>query len=106
MISYDDFSKLDLRTGKILEVNDHPDAQKLYVLKVDITEKVVELVAGIKPFYSPEELIGKSVVVLVNLEPKNIRGVPSQGMILVAKDKNSMGLIAPEKEIINGSKIS
>ncbi|MCQ9205176.1 MAG: hypothetical protein NG737_02565 [Omnitrophica bacterium] len=106
MINFDDFSKLDLRIGKILEVKAHPDAEKLYLLKVDIGEKTISLVAGMKPFYSSEDLLGKLIVVLVNLEPRNIRGFLSEGMLLAAQSKDDVSLIISDKEIIPGSLIS
>ncbi|MCK5288818.1 MAG: methionine--tRNA ligase subunit beta [Candidatus Omnitrophica bacterium] len=105
MINFDDFLKLDLRVGKILEVKPHPDAEKLYLLKVDIGEKETQIVAGIKPFYTQEELIGKLITVIVNLEPKNIRGVLSEGMILAASGKDDVSLIILDKDVSTGSKI-
>jgi len=105
VVNFDDFSKLDLRVGKIIEANSHPDAEKLYLLNVDIGEKTIQVVAGIKPFYSPEDLLGKQVVVLTNLEPKSIRGVTSEGMILAAQGKNDVNLIIPDKNIDSGSKV-
>ena len=105
MVTFDDFSKLDLRIGKILEIDQHPDAEKLYLLKVDIGEKTIQLVAGIKPFYEPDQLIGKLTVILVNLEPKTIRGVASEGMVLAAGTKDDVSLIISDKNIAAGSKI-
>lgn len=105
MVNFDDFSKLDLKVGKILEASMHPDAEKLYLLKVDIGEKTIQLVAGIKPFYDPEQLENKLIVVLTNLEPKNIRGILSEGMVLAAQDKDDISLIISDKEIAVGSTI-
>ena len=105
MISFDDFSKLDLRIGKILEVKLHPDAEKLYLLKVDIGERAISLVAGIKPFYGQDELVGKLIVVLVKLEPKNIRGFSSEGMLLAAQEKDDVSLIVSDKAVEPGAKI-
>ena len=105
MISFDEFSKLDLKIGKILEANLHPNAEKLYVLRVDIGDKEISLVAGIKPFYQPKELINKLIAVLVNLEPKNIRGFLSEGMLLAAQAKEDLSLLVSDKEISPGSKI-
>ena len=105
MVNFDDFSKLELRVGKILEVNPHPDAEKLYLLKVDIGEKVIQMVAGIKPFYTPEQLENKLIVVLANLEPKNIRGASSEGMVLAAQGKDDVSLIVLDKEVDPGSTI-
>lgn len=105
MVNFDDFSKLDLKVGKILEASMHPDAEKLYLLKVDIGEKTIQLVAGIKPFYDPEQLENKLIVVLTNLEPKNIRGILSEGMVLAAQGKDDISLIISDKEIAVGSTI-
>ncbi|MFH1519797.1 MAG: hypothetical protein ABIE75_04405 [Candidatus Omnitrophota bacterium] len=105
MVSFDDFSKLDLKAGKILEVNIHPDAAKLYLLKVDLGDKIVQVVAGIKPFYSPEQLENKLVVVLANLEPKDVRGVLSEGMVLAAQGKDDLSLVILDKEVSVGSTI-
>jgi len=105
MVNFDDFSKLELRVGKILEVDPHPDAEKLYLLKVDIGEKVIQMVAGIKPFYTPQQLENKLIVVLANLEPKNIRGASSEGMVLAAQGKDDVSLIVLDKEVDPGSTI-
>ncbi|MDD5194303.1 MAG: hypothetical protein PHQ96_01345 [Candidatus Omnitrophica bacterium] len=105
MISYDDFSKLDLRIGKIIEVSLHPNADKLYLLKVDIGEKVVQLVAGIRAFYAPEGLIGKLGVILVNLEPREIRGCLSEGMLLAASSPERISVISPLEDVAIGSKV-
>ncbi|MBN3041090.1 MAG: methionine--tRNA ligase subunit beta [Candidatus Omnitrophica bacterium] len=106
MITYQDFSKLDLRVAKIIEAQIHPDADKLLVLKVDIGEKEVQLVAGIKDFYESDELIGKKIAVLTNLEPRKIRGYESQGMLLAASQGESLSVLTVDKDIAEGSKIS
>ena len=103
MMNFDDFSKLNLKIGKILEVSLHPDAEKLYLLKVDVGDKTIQLVAGIKPFYTPEQLENKLIVVLTNLEPKNIRGVLSEGMVLAAQGNDDISLVISDKEIAVGS---
>jgi methionine--tRNA ligase beta chain len=108
-IPYSNFAKLDLRIGKILEVEPHPNADKLLVLKVDLSEeKPRTIVAGIKNFYSPEKLIGKKAIFVANLEPVTLRGTESNGMILAAgsKETNSCTLIKPEKDIPEGTKVS
>ena len=103
MITYDEFSKLDLRIGKVLEVADHPNADKLYVLKVDIGEKEIQLVAGLKQHCSIEDLQDKKVVVLTNLEPRAVRGVESQGMLLAAQSEDVVTILKPQKEVAPGS---
>ncbi|MCP4653426.1 MAG: hypothetical protein GY858_08615 [Candidatus Omnitrophica bacterium] len=105
MITYQDFSKLELRVGKVLEVSDHPDADRLYVLKVDIGEKQVQLVAGIKQFYAPEDLENKLVVVLGNLEPKTVRGVESCGMLLAAKGGEKLTVLTTDTKVEPGSTV-
>ena len=107
-IPYSDFAKLDLRVGKILFVEDHPKADKLYVLTVDLGEPPNRtIVAGLKPFYTKEELKNKQAIFVANLEPVILRGIESNGMILAAstENKSEIVFIKPEKEIQPGSKI-
>ena len=94
----DDFSKLDLRVGKILDVKDHPNADKLYILNVNLGETGERvLVAGMKPYYSKEEIRDKKIVVVINLKPATIRGIKSNGMLLAAQDeKDVVSLLTPE----------
>ena len=106
MITLDDFKKMDLRMGRIVEVQDHPDADRLYVLKVDLGEEQRTLVAGIKGKYSSQDLLGKLIVVVANLEPALIRGVTSEGMLLAARDGEDIVILTSEKEVAPGSKIS
>ncbi|WP_297495601.1 methionine--tRNA ligase [Thermococcus sp.] len=104
-VNFDDFAKLDLRVGKIIEVKDHPNADRLYVVKVDIGDEVRTLVAGLKKYYKPEELLNKTVVIIANLEPKKLRGVESQGMLLAADDGKNVALLMPDKEVKLGARI-
>ncbi len=104
MITYEDFQKLDLRIGRVLEVNEHPQAERLYLLKVDIGEKTIQLVAGIRPFYQPQDLKDKLVVVLVNLEPRKIRGYISEGMVLAASGER-VSILSVLEPVAVGSKI-
>ncbi|MFO8052531.1 MAG: hypothetical protein R6U54_01040 [Candidatus Omnitrophota bacterium] len=105
MVTFEDFKKLELKIGKIIKVEEHPNAEKLYLLTVDLGSKQIQLVAGMKPFYALSELEGKLVPVLVNLEPKNIRGVESEGMILAAESKDDVSLLVSDKSIPPGSPI-
>lgn len=105
MISFEEFSKLDMRTGKIISGEKHPNADKLYVLKVDVGETIIQVVSGLVDHFELKDLIGKEVVVVVNLKPANLRGVESNGMILAAKDNKKMTLVtAPNINL--GTKIS
>jgi methionyl-tRNA synthetase len=106
-ITFDDFMKLDLRIAEIKTCEDVPGADKLYKLTIDIGEERT-IVAGIKLHYSKEELVGKKIAVVANLEPRKLRGIESHGMLLAAssEDKSSVVLLTIDKNIANGSKIS
>ncbi len=102
--TFDDFMKMDIRTGTILEAEKHPNADKLLVLKVDVGTDIRTIVSGIAQFYQPQELPGKQVTVLVNLAPRKLRGIESQGMILMAEDtEGNLTMIAPEKKFEPGA---
>jgi methionyl-tRNA synthetase len=103
-ISYEDFDKLDLRVGKILEADKVPKADKLLKLIVDLGFEKRTILSGIAEYYKPEELIGKSVTVVANLAPRKIRGIESQGMLLMAgNDFGKLFIVSPENEIEAGS---
>ncbi len=106
-ISIQDFTEIDLRVAEIKAVEEHPDADKLLVLKIDIGDGGEErqLVAGIKKCYSPEQLIGKKIIVVSNLAPAVIRGVESQGMLLAARDGKDIAVVTTERDIKPGSKV-
>ncbi|AIF69027.1 methionyl-tRNA synthetase [Palaeococcus pacificus DY20341] len=104
-IKFEDFVKVDLRVGKIISVEDHPNADKLYLLKVDLGDEVRQLVAGLKKYYKPEELLNRYVVVVANLEPKKLRGVESQGMLLAADDGERVALLMPDKDLKPGARV-
>ncbi|HVY01879.1 MAG TPA: methionine--tRNA ligase [Candidatus Nanoarchaeia archaeon] len=107
-IKYDDFAKLDLRVGNIEKAEDIEGADKLYKLQVDIGTEKRQILAGIKPYYKKEELVGKQIICIVNLEPRKMKGLESQGMLLAAgtDDKSTVVLISPEKKTKSGLKIS
>lgn len=106
MISIEDFKKIELRVGKIIEVRDHPNADKLYVLIVDFGNEKRQIVSGIKEYYKKEELLNKKIVVIVNLEPKKFRGIESQGMLLAAQDEEGrLALLVPDREVKEGAKV-
>ena len=103
MITFDDFKKLELKVAKIVEVKDHPNADKLYVLIIEVDNSKKQLVAGIKNHYKPEELIDKQIIVINNLEPAVIRGEKSEGMLLAAQDDEKIVILMPEKPVKTGS---
>src|SRR3989344_3655879 len=108
-ITIEEFKKADLRVGKILEAEDHPKADKLYVLKVSFGQEIGErtIVAGLKKHYTKEQLKGKHGIFIVNLEPAVLRGIKSEGMTLaaVSDDESVIAILQPEKDIEPGSKI-
>lgn len=107
-ISFQDWQKLDLQVGRILKIEDIEGADKLYKLEVDLGEMGKRtLVAGIKQHYKKEELKGKKCIILSNLEPKKLKGIESNGMILaaVSEDESKVILLQPEKDIEEGTKI-
>jgi methionine--tRNA ligase beta chain len=105
-IAIDDFRKVVLKVGKVVEATAHTNANKLLVLKVDIGGEVRQVVSGIKQWYAPEQLVGKSVIVVANLAPAMLRGVESQGMVLAASSGDQVILLSPEKDAAPGSKVS
>jgi len=105
-ITFDDFTKMDIRIGTILTAEKHPDADKLLKMTVDTGIDTRTIVSGIAEHYKPEEIIGKQVSVLVNLAPRKIRGIVSQGMILMAENyEGNLAFVSPEKAIDNGGEI-
>ena len=105
-VSFDDFTKMDIRLGKIIEAEKVPKADKLLKLTVDTGIDTRTIVSGIASYYKPEEVVGKTVSVLLNLEPRKIRGVESQGMILMAEnEKGELSFVSPEKEFGAGGEI-
>ncbi len=97
-MKYEDFAKLDIRVAQIKKVEDIPGSRKLYKLTIDLGEEERTLVAGLKGIYSPEELEGRKIIVLANLEPKKMMGVTSQGMLLAADDGENVALLMPDPE--------
>jgi len=106
-ITLADFKKLELVTAKILDVKDHPGADRLIVLSIDTGEESPrQIVAGIKLAYGKEELVGRTIIVIKNLEPAEIRGVKSQGMLLAAKNGGVLSMLGVDRELPCGSPIS
>ena len=109
-ITFDDFAKLDLRIAKVIEAENHPNADKLICLKIDLGTEQRQIIAGLRGHYAPAELIGKQIVVVANLAPRKMRGLESQGMLLAAHSQNesatSLVLIIPEKPTTTGSPVS
>ncbi len=107
-VPYHDFAKLDFRVGKIINAEEHPKADKLFVLTVDLNEENPRtIVAGLRKYYKKEDLIGRKAIFVANLAPVTLRGVESNGMILAActDDESQIVLLQPDKDINVGAKI-
>ncbi|HVN95340.1 MAG TPA: methionine--tRNA ligase subunit beta [Syntrophorhabdaceae bacterium] len=106
-ISFEEFMKVELKVAEIKSCEDIEGADKLYRLTIDAGEERT-IVAGIKQYYAKEELTGKKIVIVANLEPRKLRGIMSHGMLLAAsnEDKTSVVLLTLDKDIPNGSKVS
>jgi methionyl-tRNA synthetase len=103
MITIEDFKKVELIVAQIKEAKEHPNADRLYVLKIDTGKEERQLVAGIRGAYTPEQLVGRRVILVANLQPAVIRGVESQGMVLAATDENGASLLSLERDVALGS---
>ncbi|MBO5733420.1 MAG: methionine--tRNA ligase [Clostridia bacterium] len=105
LISIEDFAKVEIKVGKVLESTYVEGADKLLVSKIKVGNEIKQIVSGIAKFYPPEEFVGKSVAVVTNLKPVKLRGVLSEGMILAASDKKNLSLLTLDKEIADGTSI-
>jgi len=110
-ITYDDFCKLDMRVATVVEVAEHPNADRLVVLKVDLGDETRQIIAGIKAYCAPEALLGKQIVVVTNLAPRKMRGMESNGMLLAASvtegdELRDVVVLTSDKQVPPGSKVS
>lgn len=107
-IPFEDFLKLDLRVATITQAEAHPRADKLIVLQVDLGAEQRQVIAGLRGYYQPDELVGRQIVVLTNLPPRQMRGLESNGMLLaaVSEDQSQVVLLTTEKEVACGMKVS
>ena len=108
VIQFEDFLKVDLRVATIKQAEAHPRADKLIVLQVDLGSEQRQIIAGLRGYYEPGELVGKQIVVLANLPPRNMRGMESNGMLLaaVSEDQSSVVLLTLDKEAAPGWPVS
>lgn len=105
-IKYEDFGKIDLRVAKVLEARPHPNADKLMLLQVDLGDVQKQIVAGIRAHYTPEQLVGRRIIVVNNLEPAMLRGETSNGMLLAASSGDKVVLLQPDDpEALPGSRV-
>ncbi len=105
-IGIEDFLKLDIRLARVLEAQKVEDSDKLIKLKVSIGDEERTLVAGIAKHYTPEEMVGKKILVLANLKPRRIMGIESQGMVLALSDGEKLSLIIPDRDLKEGARAS
>lgn len=105
MVAYEDFEKMDLRVARVVSAERVEGSDKLLRLEVDLGAEKRQLVAGIGKHYSPEDAIGKEIIVLANLEPKMIKGLESQGMLLAAWDEGNVVLLTLDREMKEGSRV-
>jgi methionyl-tRNA synthetase len=107
-IKYDDFAKIELKVATIKKVEDIEGADKLYKLEVDLGNEKRTICAGIKQHYKKEDLKDKQIIIVANLEPRKMKGIESQGMLLAASndDHSKVILISPDKKVDSGLKIS
>jgi methionine--tRNA ligase beta chain len=104
-ISIDDFRKIELKVATIKSAETHPNADKLLVLQIDLGGEQRQICAGIRNSYTPEELVGKQIVVVANLETAKLRGLESQGMLLAASDDGRVIIMTPEKSVQAGAQV-
>ncbi len=105
MVPIEEFRKLELRVAEIESAAPHPNADKLYILNIKVGETRKQIVAGIRKHYTEEELKGKKVIVVNNLQPAVIRGVESNGMLLAASEGEILTLVTPERTIPDGAPV-
>ena len=105
MATMEEFQKLEFIVAQIKEVKEHPNADRLYVLKVDTGAGEKQVVAGIRLSYTKEQLVNRRVILVNNLQPAVIRGEESQGMILAASDENGTSLLQPDRDVALGSRV-
>jgi methionyl-tRNA synthetase len=104
-ISIEDFKRVELRTAKVLEARLHPNADKLMLLHVELGNEQRQIVAGIRGHYEPEALVGRTVIVVANLQPAMLRGEESQGMLLAATNGDRVVLLGPDSEVPSGCEV-
>ena len=105
-ITIDEFKRLDLRIARVVEARPHPNADKLILLRVDVGDEVKQIVAGLRQWYEPEQLIGKLIVVLNNLQPAKLRGEVSDGMLLAATSGDQVVILTTERPVEPGAPVS
>lgn len=104
-VTFDEWKKIDLRTARIENAEDIPGKDKLYKLSIEVGVEKRTLVAGIKGYYSKEELIGKTVILLANLEPRKIAGIESNGMLMAVLEGNNLSVLTTDRKTSTGIRV-
>ena len=104
-ITYDDFSKVELRVANVLAAREHPNADKLMLLQIKVGDEEKQIVAGIRAYYQAQDLVGRQIVVVSNLQEVVLRGEESHGMLLAASDAQGVVLLRPDRECESGSMV-
>ncbi len=105
-ITIDEFKRLDLRVARVVDARPHPNADKLILLRVDVGDEVKQIVAGLRQWYEPEQLVGKMIVVVNNLQPAKLRGELSDGMLLAATSGDQVVILTTERPVEPGAPVS
>lgn len=105
MISIDDFQNIELKIATILSAEDHPNADRLFLLKIDLGQEQRQIVAGIRGSYNADQLVGRQIVLVANLKPATIRGTESHGMLLAGRTEDKVILLSPQEAIPNGTRL-
>ena len=103
MITFEEFKRVELIIAQIKEVRDHPNADRLYILKIDTGKEEKQIIAGIRQYYTKEELAGRKIVLVNNLQPTVIRGEESNGMLLAVSDEQGISLLGADRDVMVGS---
>lgn len=106
MLTIDDFRKVELRTAKVLAAEPHPNADRLFVLQLEVGPERRQIVAGIRGHYTAEQLVGKTIVIVANLQPGMLRGVESQGMLLAVRDGEKVVALTTDQPASSGLLVS
>jgi len=105
MITFDDFKKVELKVGTVKEAERVEGSEKLLKLQVDLGAEMRQILAGVGKVYAPEQVVGRQIIVVANLEPRQVMGLESQGMLLAASSDSGPILLAPEKEALSGASV-
>ena len=105
MISFEEFKNIELRVAEVKSCEPHPNADKLWVLQVCLGDERRQIIAGLKPYYTAEQLVGRKIVIVANLAPATLRGMESDGMLLAAESGGDVVFLTPERDLPAGAAV-